>query len=52
MKTSVLMAGVADCIDIMLHSDDPGMVDFRKTQPAGQLESIARSQATSMRFIS
>jgi cephalosporin-C deacetylase-like acetyl esterase len=52
MKTSVLMAGVAECIDIMLHSDDPDMVDFRKTQPAGQLESIARSQATSMRFIS
>jgi hypothetical protein len=31
MKTSVLMAGVTECSDIMLRSDDPGMVDFRKT---------------------
>jgi len=38
MKTSVLMAGVAEMADILLRSDDPGMVDFRKTQPAGQLE--------------
>jgi hypothetical protein len=38
MKTSVLMAGVAECSDIMLRSNDPGLVDFRKTQPAGQLE--------------
>lgn len=42
MKTSVLMAGVAECSDIMLHSDDPGMVDFRKTQPAGQLEKYCQ----------
>lgn len=39
MKTSVLMAGVAD---ILLRSDDPGMVDFLKTQPAGQLEKYSR----------
>ena len=45
MKTSVLMAGVAECSDIMLRSDDPGMVDFRRTQPAGQLEQY--SQVTS-----
>ena len=42
MKTSVLMAGVAECSDIMLRSDDPGMVDFRKTQPAGQLEKYCQ----------
>ncbi len=29
MKTSVLMAGVAEMADILLGSDDPGMVDFR-----------------------
>jgi dienelactone hydrolase len=38
MKTSVLMAGVAEMGDILLRSDDPGMVDFRKSKPAGQLE--------------
>lgn len=42
MKTSVLMAGVAECSDIMLRSHDPGMVDFRKTQPGGQLEKYCR----------
>jgi pimeloyl-ACP methyl ester carboxylesterase len=42
MKSSVLMAGVAECSDIMLRSDDPGMVDFRKTQPAGQLEKYCQ----------
>lgn len=36
------MAGVAECSDIMLRSDDPGMVDFRKTQPAGQLEKYCQ----------
>jgi len=41
MKTSILMAGVAETADIMLYSDDPGMVDFRKTQPAGQLEKYS-----------
>jgi len=42
MKTSVLMAGVADMADILLRSDDPGMVDFRRNQPAGQLEKYAQ----------
>ncbi|HZR58550.1 MAG TPA: hypothetical protein VFA74_16900 [Terriglobales bacterium] len=42
MKTSVLMAGVAETADILLRSDEPGMVDFRKTQPAGQLEKYSR----------
>ena len=41
MKTSVLMAGVAETADIMVRSNDPGMVDFRKTQPAGQLEKYS-----------
>jgi dienelactone hydrolase len=38
MKTSILVAGVAELADIFLHSTDPGQVDFRKSQPAGQLE--------------
>ena len=42
MKTAVLMAGVAECSDIMLRSNDPGIVDFRKTQPAGQLEKYCQ----------
>ena len=42
MKTSVLMAGVAEMADILLRSDDPGMVDFRKGLPAGQLEKYAQ----------
>ncbi len=42
MKTSVLMAGVAEMADILLRSDDPGMIDFRKSQPAGQLEKYAQ----------
>jgi hypothetical protein len=36
------MAGVAEMADILLRSDDPGMVDFRKSQPAGQLEKYAQ----------
>ena len=42
MKTCVLMAGVAEMGDILLRSDDPGMIDFRKSQPAGQLEKYAQ----------
>src|SRR5215469_12797656 len=38
MKTSVLMAGVAESGDVYLRTTDPGLTDFRKTQPAGQLE--------------
>jgi dienelactone hydrolase len=38
MKVSVLMAGVAELADILLRSDEPGIVEFRKTQTAGQLE--------------
>jgi len=41
MKTSVLMAGVAEIADIMLRADDPGLVELRKSQPAGQLEKYA-----------
>jgi dienelactone hydrolase len=43
MKTSVLMAGVAEGADLFLRSnDDPGLVEFRKSQPAGQLEKYAQ----------
>lgn len=38
MKTSVLMAGVAEEADIELRSNDPDIVEFRKNQPPGQLE--------------
>jgi hypothetical protein len=42
MKTSVLMAGVAEIGDILLRVDEPGMVEFRKSQPAGQLEKYSQ----------
>src|SRR6266496_1156804 len=38
MKTSVLMAGVAESADIFLRGNDPGIVDFRNSRPPGQLE--------------
>ena len=38
MKTSVLVAGGAQVGDVYLRSTNPGLVDFRQTQPAGQLE--------------
>lgn len=41
MKTAVLMAGVAEMADIIIRSNDPGMVEFRKSRPAGQLEKYA-----------
>lgn len=42
MKTSVLMAGVAEIADILLRGNDPGLVDLRKNQPSGQLEKYAK----------
>jgi pimeloyl-ACP methyl ester carboxylesterase len=42
MRTTILMAGVAELSDIMLRSDDPGMIGFRKNQPAGQLERYSK----------
>ena len=44
MKTSILMAGVAEIGDILLRNNDPSLVDLRKARPAGQLEKY--SQAT------
>jgi len=42
MKTSVLMAGVAEMGDILLRGDDPSLLELRKSQPAGQLEKYAQ----------
>jgi hypothetical protein len=48
MKTSILMAGVAEMADILLRSDDPGMVDFRKSQPKRvSWRTMPRSRAIS-----
>jgi beta-lactamase class A len=41
IKTSVLMAGVAE-IEDTLRSNEPGIVDFRKSRPPGQLERYAQ----------
>ena len=42
MKTSVLMAGVAEMADIMIRSDEPSLVEFRKSRPSGQLEKYSQ----------
>ena len=42
MKTSVLMAGVAEVGDIFLRGSDPGIIELRKSRPAGQFERYAR----------
>src|ERR1700758_1466962 len=54
MKTSVLMAGVAETADIMIRSDEPSLVDFRKSQPPGQLEKYCQvsGEIDALRFVS
>ncbi|PYK08447.1 MAG: hypothetical protein DME65_14075, partial [Verrucomicrobia bacterium] len=42
MKTSVLMAGVAEIGDIFLRANDPGIVELRKSRPPGQFERYAQ----------
>lgn len=42
MKTSVLMAGVAEIGDIFLRGNDPGIVGLRKSRPPGQFERYAQ----------
>jgi dienelactone hydrolase len=53
MKASVLMAGVAETADIMLRSDEPGLVELRKSQPTGQLEKYVQvtSELDAVRFV-
>ncbi len=53
MKTSVLMAGVAEIADILVRVDEPGMIEFRKSQPAGQLEKYSQvtSDIDAIRFV-
>ena len=43
IKATILMAGVAETADIFLRNDDPGIVEARKAQPAGQLEKYVAS---------
>ena len=42
MKTSVLMAGVAENGDIFLRGSDPSIIDLRKSRPPGQFERYAQ----------
>jgi hypothetical protein len=46
MKTSVLMAGVAEIRDSILRGNDPGIIDFRKSRRPGQLERYAQVTGT------
>ena len=41
-RTLLCAQPVAGAKTELLRSDDPGMVDFRKTQPAGQLEKYSQ----------
>jgi dienelactone hydrolase len=53
MKTSILMAGVAELGDIYLRTSDPGLTDFRKSQPAGQIEKYCEvvGQIDAIKFV-
>ena len=53
MKTSVLMAGVAETADIFLRNQDPDLADLRKNQPFGQLEKYVQvtSELDALRFV-
>jgi hypothetical protein len=53
MKTSILMVGVAQFGDVYLRTSDPGLTDFRKTQPAGQLEKYCEvlGQVDAIHFV-
>src|SRR5207248_394273 len=45
MKTSVLMAGVAENGDIFLRGNHPSIIELRKSRPSGQLERYAHVTA-------
>jgi len=53
MKTSVLMAGVAEEADIELRSSDPDILEFRKNQPPGQVEKYLQviSQIDAVHYV-
>jgi hypothetical protein len=53
MKTSILMAGVAELGDVYLRTSDPGLTDFRKSQLAGQLEKYCEvvGQIDAIKFV-
>jgi beta-lactamase class A len=42
MKTSVLMAGVAENGDIFLRGNHPNIIELRKSRPSGQFERYAQ----------
>lgn len=53
MQTSVLMAGAPEIADVLLRTSDPGLTDFRKSQPAGQLEKYCEviGEIDAIRFV-
>jgi hypothetical protein len=53
MRATVLMAGVAQVADLFLRSDDPSIVEFRQSQPSGQLEKYAQvtGELDALRFV-
>ncbi len=53
MKTSVLMAGVAENGDIFLRGNHPSIIELRKSRPSGQFERYAQitGQIDAIRFV-
>jgi dienelactone hydrolase len=53
MKVSVLMAGAPEVADVFLRSENPSMIEFRKSQPPGQLENYVKvtSEIDAIHFI-
>lgn len=53
MKTAVLMAGVAAAGDLFFGSDDPGLIEFRESQPADKLSNDVKvvSDLDATRFV-
>lgn len=53
MKASILMGGVAECTDIMVRSQDPGMVELRKSLPPGTFDKYCQvtGQIDALQFV-
>jgi dienelactone hydrolase len=53
MKTAVLMAGVPDAATLYLDAQEPGLVEWRKTFPPGQMEKFVEvfSRLDAIRFV-
>jgi len=53
MKTAVLMAGVPDAATLFLDAQEPGLVEWRKSLPPGQMQKFVEvfSRLDAIRFV-